>query len=147
MPLNPEVCGKIPTCRAHWIATRLLPAVSLHEKGGVLGGSKICRILPLDVSGSAVKTKIGRPHPCFRLPRPAVLLLKIGLCSAFSDFSQHFRNDGFTSHVLAAMAASATTSSSRETSKGRCRNTEQRPFFLYASRRVHDDCITGKILP
>lgn len=29
-----------------------------------------------------------------------------------------------------------------ETSKGRCRKTEQRPFFVIASRRVRDDCIT-----
>ena len=34
-----------------------------------------------------------------------------------------------------------------ETSKGRCRKTEQRPFFVIASRRVRDDCITGYILP
>lgn len=40
--------------------------------------------------------------------------------------------------------ASATTSSSRKTSKGRCQKPEQRPFFLYASRRVRDDYITGK---
>ena len=37
-------------------------------------------------SGSAGKTKIGRPDPCFTLPRPAVLLAKIGLCSEVSDF-------------------------------------------------------------
>lgn len=34
-----------------------------------------------------------------------------------------------------------------ETSKGRCRKTEQRPFFVIASRRVRDDCITENILP
>ena len=34
-----------------------------------------------------------------------------------------------------------------ETSKGRCRKTEQRPFFVIASRRVRDDCITKNILP
>lgn len=34
-----------------------------------------------------------------------------------------------------------------KTSKGRCRKTEQRPFFVIASRRVRDDCITGDILP
>ena len=43
---NPEVCGKIQWCQPHRIATTLLPAVSLLEKGGVLGGSGICRILP-----------------------------------------------------------------------------------------------------
>lgn len=34
-----------------------------------------------------------------------------------------------------------------KTSKGRCRKTEQRPFFVIASRRVLNDCITGDILP
>lgn len=34
-----------------------------------------------------------------------------------------------------------------KTSKGRCRKTEQRPFFVSASRRVRGDCITGDILP
>lgn len=34
-----------------------------------------------------------------------------------------------------------------KTSKGRCRKTEQRPFFVSASRRVHGDCITKNILP
>ena len=38
------------------------------------------------------KTEIGRPDLCFRLPRPAVLLAKIGLCSEVFDFSPHFRN-------------------------------------------------------
>ena len=38
------------------------------------------------------KTEIVRPDPCFRLPRPAVLLVKIGLCSEVFDFSPHFRN-------------------------------------------------------
>lgn len=37
------------------------------------------------------KTKIGRPDPGLALPQPAVLLPKIGLCSAISDFSPHFR--------------------------------------------------------
>ena len=42
--------------------------------------------------GSSGKFRIGHPHPCFRLPRPAVLLAKIGLCSKIFDFSPHFRN-------------------------------------------------------
>lgn len=33
-----------------------------------------------------------------------------------------------------------------ETSKGRCRKTEQRPFFVIASRGVRDGCITENIL-
>lgn len=38
------------------------------------------------------KTEISRPDPGFALPRPAVLLPKIELCSEVSDFSPHFRN-------------------------------------------------------
>lgn len=34
------------------------------------------------------KTEIGRPDPGFTLPRPAVLLAKIGLRSEVSDFSR-----------------------------------------------------------
>ena len=37
------------------------------------------------------KIEIGRPDPSFALPRPAVLLPKIGLCSEVFDFSPHFR--------------------------------------------------------
>ncbi len=37
------------------------------------------------------KIKIGRPDPGFTLTRPAVLLPKIRLRSAISDFSPHFR--------------------------------------------------------
>ena len=41
------------------------------------------------ITGSVGKTKIGRPDPCFRHPRPAVLLEIIGPCSEVSDFSPH----------------------------------------------------------
>ena len=37
------------------------------------------------------KTEICRPDPGFTLPRPAVLLAKIELCSEVFDFSPHFR--------------------------------------------------------
>ena len=66
---NPEVCGKIQRGRTHQIATTLLPAVSLLEKGGVLGGSGICRILPAGVSGSAGKPRSADQTPVF----PALL--------------------------------------------------------------------------
>ena len=38
------------------------------------------------------KTEIWGAGPGFTLPRPAVLLAKIGLCSEVFDFSPHFRN-------------------------------------------------------
>lgn len=60
-----------------------------------------CSLSSLDISGHGLpqrqkpevrgKTEICRPDPCLRLPRPAVLLPKIGLCSEVSDFSPHFR--------------------------------------------------------
>lgn len=87
-----EVCGKIPACRPQRIATTLLPAVSLHEKSGVLGDSGICRILPSTASGSAGKYQDRPSSALFRLPRPAVLSAKIGLRSEASEFSPHFRN-------------------------------------------------------
>ena len=50
------------------------------------------------------------------------------------ELQQHWRH--LRQHPLVA-----------ETSKGRCRKTGQRPFFVSASRRVHGDCITKNILP
>lgn len=63
----------------------------------------------------------------------------------FRFFSALPENEALHHVFLKQKTASATTSSSRKTSKGRCRKTEQRPFFFYASRRVHDDYITGYI--
>lgn len=88
------------------------------------------------------KTEIWRPDPGHTLPRPAVLLAKIELYSEVLDFSQHFRNDVSASRVLATKATSATTSSNREYIKGSLPETEQRPFFVSASRRVNGGCIT-----
>ena len=51
--LKPEVCGKIRTGRPRQVATTRLPAVSLCDKGGVLGGSGICRIF----SKATIKTE------------------------------------------------------------------------------------------
>ena len=101
LPQKPksEVCGKFKTCRAHRNTATSLPAVSFLEKGSVLGGSGICRILPAGVSGSAGKTKICQPDPSFAATRPAVLLAKSGLCSAFSDFSPHFRKNAVKASV------------------------------------------------
>lgn len=43
----------------------LLRTVSIHEKGGVLEGPEICRILPADDSGSAVKNQDLSTRPRF----------------------------------------------------------------------------------
>lgn len=44
-------------------------------------------------SGSAGKSEIGRSDRCFKLPRPAILLPKIRLCSEVFDFP---RTSGIT---------------------------------------------------
>lgn len=51
--LKPAVCGKIRTGRPRQVAPTRLPAVSLCDKGGVLGGSGICLIL----SKAMIKTE------------------------------------------------------------------------------------------
>ena len=51
------------------------------------------RFVLMEVRG---KTELCRPDPGFALPRPAVLLSKLGLCSAGSDFSPHFRKSGIS---------------------------------------------------
>ena len=45
------------------------------------------------------KTEICRPDPSFAVTRPAVLLQKLGLCSALTDFSPHFRNSHINGEV------------------------------------------------
>ena len=72
---------------------------------------------------------------------------KSGCAQRFSIFPRTSGIRGLAKRVLATSATSATTSVVAETSKGRCRKTGQRPFFISASRRVHGDCITRNILP
>lgn len=57
--------SKFKTYRAHRDAATPLPAVSLREKGGVLMGSGICRILPTGGSGSAGKNRDRPTRPRF----------------------------------------------------------------------------------
>ena len=64
----------------------------------------------------------------------------------FSIFPSTSEMRGPAKHVLATLAASATTSSSRGNVKGPLSETEQRPFFVSASRRVHGNCITEDII-
>ena len=124
---NLEVCGKFQTCRPRRIVTTLLPGVSFYEKDSVLEGSEICRILPSGDSGSAVKTEIGRPDLCFRLPRPAVLLQKIWLCSEVSDFPR--TSEMMTSHrgPYQQWRHPRQHPIVVETSKGRCRKPNNDP--------------------
>lgn len=109
-----------------------------------LGVSEFATYFRRTISEVRGKSKIRRPDPCFVLPRPAVLLPKIRLCSEVSDFSPHFRKTRpcimFSCNKKRIPRQHPVVT---ETSKGRCRKTEQRPFFVIASRRVHGDCITG----
>ena len=120
-------------------------SVSLCDKGGVLGGSGICRILPAGASGSAGKTENCRPDPGFDLQR-RFCCKKSGCARLFSIFPRTSGKRGPVSRALATMAASATTSSSRGNLKGPLPKTRQRPFFVSASRRIHSDCISEGML-
>lgn len=72
---------------------------------------------------------------------------KSGCARRFPVFFQHFRNDDSTSGFYQQRRHPRQHPVVVETSKGRCRKTVQRPFFVIASRRVHDDCITNCIIP
>lgn len=53
------------------------------------------------------KTENGRPDPDFTFPRPAVLLPKIGLCPAISDFSRTSRERSSTERPEAENATNS----------------------------------------
>ena len=64
----------------------LQPAISFHEKGGVLRGSRICRILPTGGSESAVKNRDLSTGLRFWASAACGFLSKIEVCSAGFDF-------------------------------------------------------------
>lgn len=88
---NPEVCGKIQWCRPHRIATTLLPAVFLRQKGGVLEGSDICRILPAGVSRSAGKNRDLPTRPRIYASVTCGFVAKNRVVLGALRFSPHFR--------------------------------------------------------
>ena len=125
-----------------------LPAVSLREKGGVLVGSGICRILWASGSGSAgknqdrpIRTRFYASATCGFVAKYRVMLGDFRFFPALPENAAlHRELKRKTQHPRQHPVVA-------KTSKGRCRKTEQRPFFVIASRRVRDDCITGDILP
>lgn len=141
--LNSEICGKILACRAHRSTATLLPAVSFHEKGGVLGGSRICRILPPDDSGSAVKNRDLSTRPRFWTSATCGFVVKNQ--GALGEF-RFPRTSEIRDEALCPKAKTRQHPVVADASKGRCRKTEQRPFFVIASRRAHDDCFTEDFL-
>ena len=70
----------------------------------MLGSPRICRILPLGDSESAGKIEIGRPDTGFTLPRPAIMLQKIRLCSEVLDFPRTSAKHGSTERPEAKTA-------------------------------------------
>lgn len=73
----------------------LLPAVSLRKKCVVLGVSEFAANFRYAIPEVRGKTEICRLGQGFTLSRPAVLLPKIGLRSAISDFSPPSGNRAF----------------------------------------------------
>lgn len=146
VPLKPEECGKLPDIPATSNSGNVSTCSFFTRKRRCARGFQILSHTSGGRFRKCGETKISQADPCFTLPRPAVLLTKIRLCSAVSDFPRTCEMRGPAKRVLATKAASATTSSSREYIKGPLPETEQRPFFVSASRRVHGDCITEDII-
>ena len=116
--------------------------------GGVLRGYGICRILPRN----AIRKCGGNPRSADQAPVLAFCDLRfcsqkgIVLCG-FRFFPALPENEALYRVFQRQWRHPRQHPGAAETSKGHCRNTEQRPFFVIASRRVRDDCITERILP
>lgn len=89
--LKPEVCGKIRTGRPRQVAPTHLPAVSLCDKGGVLGGSGICRILPRDAIRKCGEIRDLPTRPRFWPSATCGCVGKKRDVLGGSRFSPHFR--------------------------------------------------------
>lgn len=139
---------QIQKCRARRNTATPLPAVSLPEKGGVLVGSGICRILPTVGSGSAGKNqdRPTRPRFCASATCGFVAENRVAL-GGFRLFPALPENAALHRELKRKSQHPRQHPVVAKTSKGRCRKTEQRPFFVSASRRARGDCITGDILP
>lgn len=97
--LYPVVCGKIRACHAREKSAKPLLAISLLEKGGVLGGLGICRGLPFCDSGSAGKNRDLATRPWFYASATCSFVRKNRVVVGGCLFSPHFRNMG----ILAAI--------------------------------------------
>ena len=110
----------------------------------MLEDSEICRILPSGDSGSAVKNRDRPTRPLFITIATCGFVGKNQAVFGGFRFSPQFRN--MRKRIRRPEAKTPQHPAVADTSKGRCRKTEQRPFFVIASRRIHDDCITEDIL-
>lgn len=86
-----EVCGKIRTGRPRQVAPTRLPEVSLCDKGGVLGGSGICRILPRDAIRKCGEIRDLPTRPRFWPSATCGFVPKKGIVLCSFRFSPHFR--------------------------------------------------------
>lgn len=113
----------------------------------MLGGSGFCRILPCSDSRSAGQNRDLPTRPRFYPSATCGFVAKnLVVLGKFRFFPALPEN--VASIVRSNIKrSSATTSSCRGNIKGPLPETEQRPFFVIASRRVRDDCITENILP
>lgn len=91
--LYPVVCGKIRACHAREKSAKPLLAISLLEKGGVLGGLGICRGLPFCDSGSAGKNRDLATRPWFYASATCSFVRKnrvvVGGCLFFPALSKY----------------------------------------------------------
>lgn len=113
----------------------------------MLGGSRICRTLPANNSGSAGKNRNRPTRPRFYSSATCGFVSKNRVVlGGFRFFLALPENAALHRELKRKSQHPRQHPVVADTSKGRCRKTEQRPFFVIASRRVHDDCITEDIL-
>lgn len=145
VPLKPEECGKLPDIPATSNSGNVSTCSFFTRKRRCARGFQILSHTSGGRFRKCGETKISQADPCFTLPRPAVLLTKSG-CARRFPISPHLRNARPRKACSSNKGGIRDNSSSSANVKGPLPETEQRPFFVSASRRVHGDCITENIL-
>lgn len=118
-----------------------------ERKGRCARGSGICRILPSGDSRSAVKNRALSTRPRFWASATCGFVGKNRSVLGGFRFFPALPENAASIVRSNIKRPSATTGCYRGNIKGPLPETEQRPFFVIASRRVRDDCITENILP
>lgn len=95
-------------------------------------------------SRSAVKNRDLSTRPQFLAPATCGFVTKNQVVLGSSRFFPALTTAAIKNPL--PQSENATTSSSRGNIKGPLPETKQRPFFVSASRRVRDDCITEDFL-
>lgn len=103
-------------------------------------GSGICRILPTGGSGGAEKNRDRPTRPRFYASATCGFVTEnLVVLGGFRFFPALPENAALHRELKRQSQHPRQHPVVAETSKGRCRKTEQRPFFVIASRRVRDD--------